>query len=121
MSYELKPKHFLLFQKLCETWQKKLGATDYLISYDFENADEDARANFINDTTGKWLHISLNMELDVKPTKNNLDIIALHEVLEGATLAKLTKMACDKYSWEEVEPEVHSIVRRVENLLFNSF
>jgi hypothetical protein len=121
-TYKLTETHFKKFKKHFHYWIDFFGLKDWELAFSFdkaENADgDDARASVHYDGTSKIVIICLNKEfVGSEPTEYNLARCAYHEVLE-LLLGKLNFYMRNKCTEDEIEEEIHRVIRIFENVHF---
>ena len=111
-------KQFNLFVEECKKWIKFFSLAEYRI--EFFISDE---ANGTRGQTEGYGHLmaadiifptELHKETDIRKIRK----AAFHEVCE-VMLLKLRKFGDDYYNFEIINKEVHTVIRRLENSIFN--
>lgn len=110
---------FKLFQKECLKWIKKFGLLDWHVEFFHEDWSE-SRGDCKWDGVGMIASINLNPNWrNTKVSNTAIKRCAFHEV-GHLLLGKIHLLANRRYSVTEnlVDSEVHSVIRRLENLFF---
>ena len=111
-------RDFNLYQEYCFKWQKFWGLYDWEFNFAHEK-DEDNRAWACIQGDAKLATLGLSKTYDKKPSKEELSRVAFHEVCE-VMLSTLSNLALGGYNHEVVVTEVHAIIRRLENRVFEN-
>ena len=112
--------HFLYFAAAGRLLLDFFHLSDFEISFQFADADEDdpRAATLITDFGNRIGSIILYDHWDRKPTDYNLWLVAFHEVLE-VLFSDVSSMASER-SWDEVQydREHHRVIRILEKTVF---
>jgi len=110
---------FEYFKKHCKWWVKYLGMYEYKYTYDHEDNDDtkDSIAIFYFSFSAKVVTIILPKSHNSYISKKALAKTAFHEVFESSMIP-LKELAERDFKNELVEEHTHSIIRRLENTLF---
>jgi len=104
---------FEKFKIECKKIIDRLGIYDWWVYYEWEKL-EDAQAEYDLNLNSRQVTFRLNKGNIDAP----IDILAKHEVVEALLLGKLKEMAKHRgYTINDIEEEVHRIVRILENRL----
>ncbi len=128
---ETTKEDFEYFKERCEYWSKILGVINYSYHYSHTSL---SNGDFINEeiidiTQGgvevnqisKTATIFLNTNwCTIKVSKEKLDKVAFHEILE-ILFDRLETIASNRYvsSESSIRTEVHSIIRTLENVMYH--
>ncbi len=119
MKYVTNNKHFNLFVKSCKYWLEQFGMSDWRVHYEHKNTPENDSLSWVQFNTGSrvaMICLAKDWGTD-KPTDQMIKETAVHEVFE-LLLAKLSLAPFNRgVEAEEVEEEIHIIVRRWENYI----
>ncbi len=132
MTYQTTEKHFKLFCNIASKWIEKFGLLDWEIKFEHseENTDMDINiddntdisegetlARTLNDVVNKWALFKLYVDWgDLKPTKEEIELVAIHEVYE-LLYAKLRWFArTEAVDADIVDEAIHSVIRTLENV-----
>lgn len=109
--------HFKIFKAECEKWIKVWGLLDYSIEYEHEDCEGDL-ARCATHYRGKCALISLGAEWADPISTHSLKKVAFHEVAE-LLLMELNHFMGSRFITEEgIENATHTMVRRLENVVF---
>ena len=112
---------FELFKKECKKWIDFYGLKDWYVVFKHENIEglyEGATAAYFYDREARVIRIELNKTINVTQDKRaNLKIAAFHEVTE-LLLLRLIDFAREGVVSKQVDEEIHVIVRRLENSVY---
>jgi hypothetical protein len=109
-------QHFELFKKECEYWIDKFGLTEYRIEFFLNEKANGSRG--LSEDYGHLMAIDiyfptdLHKETDIEKIKT----AAFHEVCE-VLLMRARGMMSEYYNFEIANKEIHTIIRRLENLI----
>jgi len=120
MAFKLTKAHFKKYVKYVKKWIKYWGISEYAIHVIFEEIEDGYGMCAVDDAGGIGI-IGLNPIWDVyrKPTDENLDLVAFHEVCE-LLLARMWHLALEgEANDKEVMIERHKIIRRMEHSVFH--
>lgn len=110
-------KDFEDFKKYVLEVVDLLGLVDWLIAFDKRKL-KDNNAEIAYSPVGKICTITISTQIVIADTVDkSLKRLAKHEVIEGLLLGKLSQYACGRckvYEDEQVDEEVHRIVRILE-------
>lgn len=106
-------KQFELFQKEAKKWIDFFGLTEYRIEFFHEDIGI-ARGRTEDYDHMMACDIKFPTELHESTNDDKIKVAAFHEVCE-VMLIRLRSLADDYYSFDIVNREVHSIIRRLEN------
>lgn len=113
--------HFNLFVDECHKWIKFFGLLGWKVCFIHSKVVKDCRANiyFPNDKADRVVTISLSKDWgSFDCTEEDIRKSAFHEVCE-LLLFRLNDLAFSRFvSRGEIEEEVHSIIRTLENTVF---
>ena len=109
------------YVKRLKVWQRKLNLMDYELLSVLSTPIEDEPNQTITSSiswnhSNRWVSIKINEDWD--EADKDLDRIAFHEMLE-LRLSKLRDMASDKHNWDDVDEQIHIVIRSLENMVFN--
>jgi hypothetical protein len=115
----MKKKERAKYVKRLKYWQRECNLMDYeLLPVAFSNIENEEEqaiiSNIVWNHSNRWVQITLNKSMEY--TDRKLNQTAFHEIME-LRLGKLRDMAGEKYSWDEVDEQIHSIIRTLENLV----
>ena len=113
-------KHFKLFKKECKKWIKTFGLLNWEVDFIHRLSDEGiASTKYLYDN--KWCEISLNKNwVNTKPTNYEIKRSSFHEAME-LFLVSIRTIAESRYIKEDdIDPEIHNIIRTLENVIFDS-
>lgn len=125
MSNKTTKKNFKQFKKFCKKWIDYFGLTDWEIEISHKNAkgnreieNRDPVAWSWYDTASHRARITLNTDWkSEKPGNRNIELSALHEVLE-IMLGELTVVGMNRYVTEKEEERArHALIVRFCNAL----
>lgn len=119
MKYKTTNKDFEKFKKHCKKWIEFWNLYEWEI-YFTHTANANARASCWWDISGMIATIGLGKEWGDKPEPYELSRVAFHEVCE-VMLSLLTQLAQDEYSERKASRRSHTIIRRLENIVFEKF
>lgn len=107
------------FENSVKKYQKMFNLLNYRISI-FEQIKPGVRASCYHDNEGRVASICYSLEwLHENPSLNDIEETAFHEVIE-LLLSKLRDYSIDlniQRTTEDVNQEVHNIIRILENIL----
>ena len=123
-KYQLETKDFDYFVECSKKWGELLGLIDWSLDYIFSNEDqmdelEGNMAVVCMDRNGAIATVHVNAcWKGTKPTKENLNSCALHEMLE-VLLNPLLVLAGTRFHVDDadLDYEKHRVIRVFENLL----
>jgi len=126
-SVTLTQKQFKTFEKAVIAWQRALGLLDWEISIEFDTRKQDENPDKIDEAWCLFKQISRVATIALKKFQNYpftdhmIKKAALHEV-SHLLLADLDMLVTvtDRYSEGEINKEVHKIIARIVNLVFES-
>ena len=118
MNYKTSKKDYKLFKTYCKKWIDFWGLYEWETNY-VHYANEDARASIWWEMTGMIATIGLG-KVWADPEPYELSKVAFHEVCE-IMLCPVTQLALDEYAKRKVDNRIHTIIRRLENIIFESF
>ena len=118
-QYVLTKEHFNIFEKECIKWQTLLGLNGWNVETYFEKDEDNCRATCEAQMADRFAAIVLSKTWDIKPTKKLLDMVAFHEMSE-LLLTKIDSMLRIHFNDAVINQELHTIIRTLENLLFDS-
>ena len=114
---------FKLFVEECEKWIDFFGLKDWYVIFDHEDIEdqyEGSTARYVYDRKARVVRITLNKILNVMEDKRKvLKVAAFHEVSE-LLLIRLIDFAHGDVPIEEIDEEIHVIVRRLENSVYRA-
>ena len=112
-------KHFEIFKKECERWQKAFGLLNWEFNFYHSKEDERSIATTECDNDNRVAFITLNTGLeDVEITNYEIKKSAFHEVME-VLLYSIRYIAEERYVNEcEIDTEIHNIIRTLEHVVF---
>lgn len=113
MCRETTEEEFRKFRRHCEHYVNLFGLTDWDVGYVMKEIDSYANACIETQPGLRKALISLQL-YDLETEFNDLEIIALHEVLE-LLLSDFGDMAQGKLGSEIIENETHRIINRLIN------
>lgn len=120
-TYKLSQQHFKKFQNFFREWVDLFGMKDWELAFFFEKTSvdgDDARASVHFEHESRIVVVCLNKEwAGYEPTDHNLSRCAYHEVLE-LVLGRINYFTRNKATGEEIDGEVHRIIRIFENIHF---
>lgn len=119
-TFFLNKTHFNKFKKHCHKWINRLGLLDYKWWFEFQHMPEfEGYAGFNACWKGKTAVVTLNSEWrNQEPTDKALERAAFHECFEISMVRLHTMAEHGPQLGNDVESEIHSAVRRIENVLF---
>lgn len=120
---KLTRQDFKLFAQEVKRWQKLLGVTDWEINIEF-----DEKEDHLNDTqpreawcgyniTSRRATIALMKYQKVELSRQAIKKSAFHEVMH-LVMGDLDLMALASCNSQDVDGEVHKVIARMTNLLF---
>ena len=115
-------KHYELFKSECSRWIDKLGILDYRVCYyheDWSDSYGEARAWCRWNIEGRIASMCLNTNWKRdEVTISNIKRSAFHEV-SHLLLGRLDTLASARFVMpEDLKEEIHAVIRRLENLVF---
>lgn len=120
-------KHFELFKSECEKWIERFGLLGHRFYFAHNDDKNDALAWCVypdrHEDRAFTLGLTKTLDKDRFDGFEPMDInrSAFHEVME-AFLYRLRNLAmCRFITPEEVEDEVHNIIRTLENVLYPKY
>jgi hypothetical protein len=116
-------KHFEIFKRECEKWIKRFGLLGHRFYYIHADGPTQYLAYCIcpNAHQDRVFTLGLSKTLNCDYSMINLKRAAFHEVME-AFLYRLNNVARCRYVVpEEIEDEVHNIIRTLENVVFEGW
>lgn len=117
-EYPVSRSDFRYFRSRFLHWAKRLSLNEWEWFF-YHRFDEENAAFITCNIEGRNVSVSLSTRWrGVKPTKRQLDLAALHEACEVLTMPL---QDCAKSRWiteREVDVASHSIIRRLEHLVF---
>ena len=111
-------KDFKLYQEYCHNWQVKLNLQHYAIAFIHDNSRPDTDAWVLADSENGIASVGLTIDWDAKPTRQDLDRAACHEMLEllhWEIRNLLSAIFCN----EVINRKLHNVIRPLENLFFS--
>ena len=121
MAHPTTSKHFEVFKKEVLRWLEIFGLKDWDVSIEHKEVEEDSRAICVSQVGGQLATISLSTDWDIKPTDDNLQVHAFHEVCE-LLLSHMDSLARERTILpRELEVARHSVIRVLENVLFPKY
>lgn len=110
-------EHFESYKKYVRKYLKKLGLLGWDYSFRFEPSDV-SLASIEYYTDGRVCYFYLSSNWNIPPCDSMIERVAFHECLE--LLMQEVKRFCFSRNFNEtdLEKEVHSIIRALENLFF---
>lgn len=112
--YEVTAEHFKYYQGQVHRWLDFWAIKDWRIYFEHKKLKE-ALAAYHADHSGKTLSIALSKSWNVPITKELMSKCAFHEVSEVMLETVSRWMTGNRYDLEEA---IHSVVRRLENIIF---
>jgi hypothetical protein len=117
-------KHFEIFKKECEKWIKIFGLLGHRFYYQHENNENAgnciAYCAFPDNHEDRVFTLGLTKDLGLDYSIIDLKRSAFHEVME-AFLYRIRNIAgCRYVAPEEIEDEIHNIIRTLENVLWKN-
>jgi len=112
-------KHFKMFKKECRKWIKIFGLLGHKFYFQHEDivGSQIAYCIFPNNHEDRVFTIGLTRNLKCGYSLINIKRSAFHEVME-AFLYRIRNLASCRYlAPEEIEDEIHNIVRTLENVM----
>ena len=116
-------KDFELFKKEVNKWIEIIGLKEFECVFADDSADYGTRAQVMVDLIGGISTYFFAGDWDGNANKisnREVKIVGFHEVME-VMLWELAAMAKMYVNEEVVEKEVHKIIRRLENSLFQKY
>lgn len=114
-------KQFNIFKAESRKWIDIFGLKGWRVDFFHRHLDDDRRGQIFVDIPGRCASIVLGMDWDEndKPLDSNVRRTAFHEVCE-LLLWRLADMAHTKIftNRDSIREETHSIIRTLENVLF---
>ena len=111
-------KDFELFKKECQKWIKFFGLSEYRIEYFNLKEANGTRAQTEDYNDLMAADIIFPKELHDQTDIKKIRKAAFHEVCE-ILLMKLRIMANEQYNWDLVNKEIHTVIRKLENSIYN--
>ena len=108
-------KDFKIFKTYVDKWRIALGVTDWQVSVDVEELEDDRDAQCAFDNQNRCARISSSKSLESPPNKF-LEANAIHEVLE-LVMADIRVALNAYYNDGVVDQHIHRVIRRLENAL----
>ena len=107
------------FNDRMKYWQRQFNLMDYeLAPVTHAEIEDEPAQTIVSDVIwhhcNRWARVRINKEW--KDTKREINRVAFHEMLE-LRLGKLRDMAGAKYSFDEVDEQIHIVIRVLENLI----
>ena len=120
IEYKITDEQFDFFKQIVKDYTEILNLKDWdirIIKDEFRKEHKDMLAGSWADHTKKCAEIMINENWDdIEPTKNELRITAIHELLE-ILLHELGEMAAKTYNIDLVMGKKHNIIHVLEKLL----
>lgn len=119
------PEHFSLFKKECRHWIDRFGLRDWNVTFrqmDIENSDPDSvtGAECVADLKGRVAALVLQADWrDVEVTNRLVREMAFHEVCHLLLWCLMQLALRRSVSEEDIQAEVHAVIRRLENVILN--
>lgn len=114
---------FKLFERECRKWIDFYGLKDWYVIFrhlDIEKQHEGATVGYDFDLEARVVCITLNKTLNVMEEKRKvLKVAAFHEMTE-LLLARLIEFAERGPMSDAVPEEIHAIIRRMENSVYEN-
>lgn len=115
-------KHFDTFVKECNKWIRFFGLFDWNVEY-FHGSNDDleksSKAYFYHNRVARGCAIYLSRDFHEKIITIDLKRSAFHEIVESLLLGDVRLMLYDRgYTSDEVDREIHKLVRTFENTVF---
>ena len=109
------------YKKRLQYWQRQFNLMDYEPpNVTSEEIPDDPNQSIISDIRwnheNRWVRIRINEDFD--DTDAELNRMAFHEMCE-LRLGRLRDMACEEYSYEKVDEQIHIVIRSLENMVLN--
>lgn len=114
-------KHFEIFKKECQKWIKVFGLYGHRFYYQHEDIKgrQIAYCIYPDDHEDRAFTLGLTVNLDCEYSMIDIKKSAFHEVME-AFLYRIGNLArCRYVQPEEIDDEIHNIVRILENTIFD--
>ncbi len=109
------------FNERVAYWSGTLCSVDWQILVHKEvDPKPAARARYELFNACGYIHIYLNMLWDRKPTADEIDISAFHEVFESVYLSNFRWMAKAQCSFQVIEEETHRAMSRATNTIYQA-
>ena len=119
-EYEITSDHYELYQKYVHEWLDIFKINDYSIHF-VQETDDDKYAWCMWKIEDRICVFGISTYWDTVPSDEFVCKIAFHEVWE-LLLGELHSLAeCRFVQEREIETAVHSIIRRMENTVFNKY
>ncbi|MHC4417213.1 MAG: hypothetical protein ACYSU6_01360 [Planctomycetota bacterium] len=117
-KYTTNRKHFKIFKEEAEYWIKRLGITDWEISFEHQDF-EDRVAGISWNYKQRWAVLYLSKDFGtIEPTDYEIRNSAYHEVKE-VMLAPLRCISSWRYIQpDQIETEIHAVIKRMINCYF---
>ena len=109
------------YVKRLKYWQGQFNLMDYeLLPVVSEEINDEETQDIV--AAIQWHHgnrwVKININEDWNGTDREINRVAFHEMLE-LRLGKLRDMAKEKYNWDEVDEQIHIVIRSLENMVLN--
>jgi hypothetical protein len=113
-------EHFEIFKDECRKWIDILGLKDWEV-YFYHDESEDCLGWYSSSHVGRGvsIHLTKTWPDNYEPCDYEIRKVAFHEVVEGMLLGKLKSMANNSFAYDRVDEEAHTIVRTLENVLWD--
>jgi len=114
-EYKITQKDIELFEELTRFFVKALGLKSWEVGFDIDEEDQLNRAYTKTMHDSKIVVFYLVRCWDYKPKKEELELMAFHEVCELFMCEIMDKLLAF-YSEQETERMIHSVIRTLENV-----
>ena len=115
MAYKVSTEKFKLFTKTCKFWMKQFGLLDYRVQFYHEKLDESDCAMTTTCRQDRAGAITLNTQWAIPATAEELQRVALHEVMH-VLISDLSDLALQRViSDMDIHIANEAIVVRLEN------
>jgi len=121
MIYKTTKQHFEIFKKNCQKWINIFGLKEWRVDFRHGTYSEHSYGSIYWDYSGKCATIYLTEEWDEEVDLKQLEKTAFHEVCELLLCVLFDMVDKDKYSYDEKVKEFHTVIRRLENSVFDKF
>lgn len=111
-------KQFEIFVDECKLWIERFGLKEYRIEFFCDEYANGARGMTEDYDNLMAMDIYFPKKLDKSTNNNKIKKAAFHEICE-VLLMRLRVMGNKYFNFELVDKEVHTVIRKMENNIFD--
>lgn len=114
-QYKITKEQFNYFKARCKYWAEKLGQVNWEYLFFLEKLDNQLASTIYN-SDARWANIYLlSVWEERKPTKNEIDLVAFHEIFELLMSEFRFYLANNNISEDKISEMTHKVIVTVQN------